>query len=673
MMGGLSASAATCLALSLATQPTLTSSTSATLKLSEKDMEDIVVTGSRRAVRLSDSIVNTEVLTRDEIEASGAEDLAELLEGTPGIQIDRSFAGAGIRMQGLDPEHTLILVDGQRVNGRINGVIDLQRLFSEKIERVEIVKGPSSALYGSDAMGGVVNVITREGREPFEASVHGAYGSLSTDSNPFAEGQTNTVDTSGRISVRGDKWSATILGGYHQQDAFDLAPEDEATSGSQLTSFNAEARASYSWSDDSRIVARVDYFQRDLKGVEIGTLVDESNDGNPFRPNPTRATFDRQNNVRTFSASLQPTFNLDGPHDISVTGYYSRYEDTFIRDQRGQDINDTEELATDNLGQLTAQYTGSLGTNHVVVAGVEALYEELSTPRIFAGAADRGRLSLFAQDEWLVFERLTVVPGFRIDFDSQFGVFPTPKLALRFDMTENIIFRASYGLGFRSPSFRDLYLRFENPAAGYFVEGNPDLRPETSRGLTVGAEVKLLSRVRLVVEFYRNDISNLIAFLPGEVVSEGELQRFTNDNVEEARTQGIETSVEIEVMSWLQASASYTYLDSQDLQENRPLDGRAEHRVTFRLLADYRPWGLSAWVRGTYVGARPFFVPDDSQPPEIVREDASPYTTIDARIAQQIAGRFKVFFGADNLLNAGDPRFLAIPPFGIYAGLDARY
>ncbi|MEO1334547.1 MAG: TonB-dependent receptor [Myxococcota bacterium] len=641
--------------------------------MSEKDMEDIVVTGSRRAVRLSDSIVNTEVLTRDEIEASGAEDLAELLEGTPGIQIDRSFAGAGIRMQGLDPEHTLILVDGQRVNGRINGVIDLQRLFSEKIERVEIVKGPSSALYGSDAMGGVVNVITREGREPFEASVHGAYGSLSTDSNPFAEGQTNTVDTSGRISVRGDRWSATILGGYHQQDAFDLAPEDEATSGSQLTSFNAEARASYSWSDDSRIVARVDYFQRDLKGVEIGTLVDESNDGNPFRPNPTRATFDRQNNVRTFSASLQPTFNLDGPHDISVTGYYSRYEDTFIRDQRGQDINDTEELATDNLGQLTAQYTGSLGTNHVVVAGVEALYEELSTPRIFAGAADRGRLSLFAQDEWLVFERLSVVPGFRIDFDSQFGVFPTPKLALRFDMTENIIFRASYGLGFRSPSFRDLYLRFENPAAGYFVEGNPDLRPETSRGLTVGAEVKLLSRVRLVVEFYRNDISNLIAFLPGEVVSEGELQRFTNDNVEEARTQGIETSVEIEVMSWLQASASYTYLDSQDLQENRPLDGRAEHRVTFRLLADYRPWGLSAWVRGTYVGARPFFVPDDSQPPEIVREDASPYTTIDARIAQQIAGRFKVFFGADNLLNAGDPRFLAIPPFGIYAGLDARY
>jgi len=280
---------------------------------------------------------------------------------------------------------------------------------------------------------------------------------------------------------------------------------------------------------------------------------------------------------------------------------------------------------------------------------------------------------LFAQDEWLVFERLSVVPGFRIDFDSQFGVFPTPKLALRFDMTENIIFRASYGLGFRSPSFRDLYLRFENPAAGYFVEGNPDLRPETSRGLTVGAEVKLLSRVRLVVEFYRNDISNLIAFLPGEVVSEGELQRFTNDNVEEARTQGIETSVEIEVMSWLQASTSYTYLDSQDLQENRPLDGRAEHRVTFRLLADYRPWGLSAWVRGTYVGARPFFVPDDSQPPEIVREDASPYTTIDARIAQQIAGRFKVFFGADNLLNAGDPRFLAIPPFGIYAGLDARY
>ncbi|MEM7674851.1 MAG: TonB-dependent receptor [Myxococcota bacterium] len=660
MSVGYTAIAAISLASLAGASPTLTSSGGRSLYEISDNVENIVVTGSRRAVRLSDSVVNTEVFTRQEIEASGAEDLAELLEGAPGIQIDRSFAGAGIRMQGLDPEHTLILIDGQRITGRINGVIDLQRLFSERIERVEIVKGPSSALYGSDAMGGVINIITRENRKSFDASAHVAFGSLSTTGRPFARGQTNTVDSSGRVSVRGKKWSMTLLGGYHRQDAFDLSPEDEGTSGSELTSFNIELQSAYEWSDDSKIIARADYFQRSLTGVEIGSLLTQPED-NPFRPDPTRTVTDRQNDVRTFSASIQPTFSLGDAHDLAITAYFTRYEDIFSRNQRGQDTNDNTEQATDNLGQLTAQYTGSLGRSHIVVAGFEVLYEQLSTPRIFARDADRGRISFFAQDEWILFDRLTLVPGFRFDYDTQFGAFPTPKLALRFDATDNIIVRASYGIGFRSPTFRELYLRFENPSAGYFVEGNDELQPERSRGLNVGIEFKPHESVRLIGEFYRNDVRGLINFVPLAGIP-GQPQPFTNDNIDEAVTQGVEASIEIALLSWMQASASYTYLDARDLTEDRPLFGRAKHRITFRLASDYQRWGLSGWLRGTYVGERPF-----------TEATAAPYITADARLAQLIGERFKVFLGIDNIFNAGDPEFLTIPPFGVYAGLDARF
>ncbi len=636
-----------------------------------EDVENIVVTGSRREVAVSDSIVGVDVLSREDIEASGAEDVAELLEGQPGLQIDRSFSGAGIRIQGFDPVHTLILIDGQRVNGRINGTIDLQRIAAERIERVEIVKGAASALYGSDALAGVVNIITRAGREPFSASVHAAYGSLSPSSEPFSSNQTNTVDTSARISGRGKNWDVSLTGGFHRRDAFDLTPEDAATSGSELMSFNIEARGTYRFSETFSLTGRVDFFERQLNGIELGPELPDIPDV-PGAPRPGRAIFDRRNRPRSYSASLQSKVELAREHDLEIITHFTRFEDLFERDQRQQTIQDTRQETTDNLGQLTLQYVGGLSDAHVLTAGTELLYERLATERLRGGRSDRGRVSVFVQDEWRPFNSLAFVPGFRLDIDTQFGTFPTPKLAVRYDLNSSIVLRGSYGFGFRAPGFRDLFIVFENPGAGYRVNGNDDLNPETSRNLTVGAELSLFQGTVARVEFYRNDISNLIAFLPDADVVPGELQTFTNGNIGSATTQGIETSLDIRWHRILRTDASYTYLDAQNLDEDRFLQGRARHRVTFRVRAESRDIGLSAWIRGTYVDSRPFYIPDEQDSSITVREIADAYTSVDARIAQNVGEHFTVFVGADNILNAGDPRFLAIPPFGIYGGLDAR-
>ena len=133
----------------------------------------MVVTATRTEIPLGDSPVATEVISREDIEESGTEDLAALLEDHPGVDITRSYLGSSIRLQGLEPEHVLILVNGHRVLGMKGGVIDLSRFTVDNIERIEIVKGPSSALYGSEAMGGVINIITQEALAPFTAQVHG--------------------------------------------------------------------------------------------------------------------------------------------------------------------------------------------------------------------------------------------------------------------------------------------------------------------------------------------------------------------------------------------------------------------------------------------------------------------------------------------------------------------
>jgi outer membrane receptor for ferrienterochelin and colicins len=150
------------------------------LARAQEEPIDIVVTGRRSPERLGESAVAVEVITREQIVTSGARDAAQILANQPGIQIDSSFRGEAIQMQGLDPQHTLILVDGERLIGARDGALDLTRLFAGDIERIEIVRGPASAIYGSDAIAGVVNVITRLPRKNPAARRRGATAARAT-------------------------------------------------------------------------------------------------------------------------------------------------------------------------------------------------------------------------------------------------------------------------------------------------------------------------------------------------------------------------------------------------------------------------------------------------------------------------------------------------------------
>jgi len=608
---------------------------------------EIVVTATRTETPLGDSPVAVEVIDRDEIEASGAQTLDELLEEHPGMDVSRSFAGSTIRMQGLDPQQVLVLVDGQRVIGRKAGAVDLSRYPVEWIERVEIVKGPSSVLYGSDAMGGVINIITRRPTAPLSAELYGSYGTLAA------------VDLAAGVGVRRERVSTMFTGGFHRADAYDLDPRDVATSGSAYSGFDVGNRTELRLSPDWRVIGRGGYLFRDSRGID-------TSDGG--------AVFDRRNLTEEGQVALGLDGWPTGRSRLQVTGYATWYRDQYDSDQRDSSALDTYEDTRERLAQLAVQYDRYLGESHLVTVGTEGLNEWMLSDRLEAGSGERWRLALFAQDEWDLSDapRLTLLPGARLDLDTQFGVHPTPKLSARFDPVERLVIRASYGWGYRAPSFKELLLYFENPGAGYVVAGNLELVPETSRNASLGVEWEPTDWLWLSLGAFRNDLDNLITTGTLEEAEAGSPTRYGYVNVADAYTQGGEAALALGLPAGIGVDLGYALTDTRDLVEDRPLEGRALHRGTFRLTWRYEPWGTLAVLRGSLVGSRPYYLDVDGDGVED-RSDAEPYATLDARISKELWGAVSLFAGADNLLDAGDAEWTPLPPRSFYAGLTGRY
>jgi outer membrane receptor for ferrienterochelin and colicins len=605
------------------------------------DRRTIVVTASRTEERLGDAAVVVEVVTRAEIEASGAENLAEILEEQPGVQIApgaRGGAGGlGIRMLGLDPQHTLILVDGLRATGRLNGVIDLTRFTSEGIRQVEVIKGPASVLYGSDAMAGVVNLITRDAEAPFAAEAHATYGSF------------NTVDTSGLLALRRGRWRSRLSGGFHRSDGFDLDPSTATTNAPAGYTAGVAQRTVYEPHREFRLISTAEYQQRDLRGV-----IEEGGG----------ATFDRRNFTRIFSASLSPERLWDAPARLRVRGHYTRFSDLALLDQRGDDELDRLEHTLDQLFQAIAQYDHQIG-RHELSVGAEGTVELLHTPRLPDGARSRERLALYLQDEWQLTRggpvAARLIAGVRLDADSLFGVYPMPRLALRVDPHPRWTMRASYGRGFRAPSFRELFLEFPNPSVGYTIRGDPNLAPESSWGGLGGVEWRPRPWLDLGVNAFHNRLRDLIIIDTSDA-----LGNWKYTNIGAARTQGLELSANARGGP-LHLGASYTLTDTRDLLLGEPLPGRSLHQASLLLSLRAPKIDTHLNLRAKLFGRQLYYGEADE------RAVTAPFATLDLRLSQPIRRVLDAFIGVDNLLNAGDPRYIPLTPRSFYAGLNARY
>ncbi|RKG81200.1 TonB-dependent receptor [Corallococcus exercitus] len=617
----------------------------ATLPAEESPALQTVVTGSRTQERLRETPVATEVITRAEIIASGARDASELLSTRPGLVVQQGFAGAGLSVQGLAPEYVLVLVDGERVTGKVDGNIDLSRLSLEDIEQVEIVKGPSSVLYGSDAVAGVVNFITRRAQRTLGADLRAAYGTL------------HRLDLDATGETRGDAWGLRMSAGLQRRSAYDLDASDLGTTGSTLNGYDLSARGDWHGAGAMSLEGTASYSHRIQRGVDLGGA---------------GAVFDRASRDNSFASRLSPSWRLGETTTLRADVSYGHFDRRYLRDQRNASALDTVEDTRDQQARVGAQVDARPGAGHALVAGTEYLGEWLRSDRLDGGSGRRGRGSVYAQDSWTLAQApgLVLVPGGRLDVDSRFGLAATPRVALKVDPLSWLTVRGSYGWGYRAPSFQDLLIDFENPSVGYTVRGNPDLKPERSRSFSVNVEARPTGDTVLWAGAFQHALRDMIA---ASLLSEGDFLRYSYVNIARARVRGGELGVRQSLPGRVQVELGYTLTDGTDQELDRALEGQARHRLTAQATWRHRAWGLEAHVRGALTGERPFY-PDTNGDGVADSYRASPTVSLDARVAWLMpAGGLQLFVVGSNLTGAGNPKDLPIPPRTLQAGVSTRF
>ncbi len=608
----------------------------------EPEEEEIVVTGSRMGERASEAVVATDVIRRRQLEEHGWRTVAEALEERPGVQIVRSFRGAELWLRGLGPRYTLVLLDGNRVPGRTGGAIDLERYASQGIERIEIVRGPSSALYGSDAIGGVVNIIPREPKGELEADAQARISNNSHDGSARISGQ--PLAGLG-VELEGGRLHTNAIPGQ----------EGTATSASART--QNFVGGAVTWGETRRHQLRLesDYVRTELVGVDVGAA---------------GAVFDRTQLQEQAQLALRQRLSR-GIVQLEQRLAYSIYREQYLLDQRGAAALDSLEENNDRVAHLSSVLRVEESARHQTTVGGEHLFEVMEAARL-SEPGRRTRSAVFAQHEYRPVDsphhRLSVVPGVRFDLDSQFGHQVSPKLATRFDLGPNWVVRGGYGHGFRAPSFQELHLRFENPSVGYAVGGNPRLEAERARGIDLGVEVAASDAVQLSGTLFRNDVTNMITPV---TTSEGEaMTLFTYDNLASARTQGAESTVRVVPFEGISLLGGYTFIDAWDGERLRAIPGQARHRITGSVRVEHRPTRTVFVVRGATSLERKYYESAAEGQPE--REVvADPMTLVDVRLAHTFSRAFELFGGVDNVLDTTDPYTIVLPRT-YYVGLRGR-
>jgi outer membrane receptor for ferrienterochelin and colicins len=637
-------------------------------------VDEIVVTGMRAKERLADATVATELIRREDIVASGARTVGEVLDLHPGLQVERGVGGAGVQLWGLSSEYVMILIDGQPAVGRVSGVLDLDRIPASEVERIEIIKGAASLLYGADALAGVIHIITREAegggvqgsaglrlghlgsaRVPPTADV--AAGGMAGLAQWAGADVLNTGQLDAGVAVGGERLRSRLGG------SIIVAPSLQAPSGSTARAGHALGsltnRTTFIASDDHRW---------DLSAVATRRLSGSTSVA------ATGAVLDSTNDTETVTVRLGPELTFGDRARLRITGSFDHFRDQYLADQRGAEALDGYQETRETAGELETAATVRLGSQHVLATGLELRGEALQTDRISVAVAGRSRVGAWLQDAWdLPLDRpLTAVGGVRYDRDSLFGSAVSPRVALRHDPHPDVVLRASYGHGFRAPPFKDLYLQFANPSAGYTVVGNPELRPETSRSVTAGVSWTAVDQGRLELrsQAFRNDLWDMIDARLQRAAADGEPARYSYANVARAWTQGLEAGFTARPVPLLGLLGDLALLEARDATRDLPLSGRAPTTITAAARVG-RPdhlWKLD--VRGSWRAAAPLVVTEGEQ---------TVVETTPARTVLDLVGRWSVLpglslsAGVDNLLDSGHPTRDPVPPRWIWGAVDGRF
>ena len=581
------------------------------------NLSDIVVTAGRIERPLADTPVRTQLLDNATIEKLHTRDLRDALRIMPGVQLREVHGKTGeqVFLQGFDGNRVLILIDGLPVTATTGSTVDVSQVSSLDIERIEIVPGAGSSQYGSAAMGGVINVITRKAESRSGGLIRadvGTFGEreIQGDNHPGERHLAADVHS----ELAGFNWKLSV--DQRQADDFDLDKDTYRSNGFNGEKSNYQIGVSHqSESMDHRLILK-----RFIEDTAYRTEAKGNFKAKKFEQ------LDRDH------VSLHNQWSLSEAHSLAFSGLYESQQDKSDQLKNDplitagnlyRDAKTHQKKATFQWRWLPQQWGAGLAS---VVSGVEWYQEDLSQNKAevkLSATQDSGvkqvddlgngtylhhteEVKLETRSTTEAFVQSTVPLnndselslGTRWQNDSRFGNHTAPSLNIRhgFEMNEwSVQLRGGVAAGYRAPNLKESYFEFDHSVNGYKVLGSEDLTPEKSRSAQTSLNITDNNSINVELSAFHNRITDLIeAVDTGRREDNGRVAIYQSTNFPEAMTRGYGVSVQHSPIAGFQQQISFNCLDSRDLEKHQALPNRSRRSIKLLLLWDisYR-WNIT--------------------------------------------------------------------------------
>lgn len=643
------------------------------MKEDDLGINEVVVTGSRTARPIKMSPVTTQVLGGKALVDAGYSNLQQALQQeTPGLNIQKVGFGNEISMQGLDARHVLFLMDGERMTGDMAGNLDYERFNLHAIDRVEIVKGASSTLYGSRAAGAVINLITKKTDKPLSIDAGIRYGQMNERNykhpqpkdflymfeqnadRPNLQSWVSAGFKAGKFTSQTDVW-------YSESDAFYMyqAENDKKVYTKESNPFLPH---------DIIVVSNAVRPPMGIEGKEHITVSQKLY----YNPNPNLSvlvygssffmnTYDLIQDM-TFSQARDWTAGAKVTYHVkdwfSVTG--SLHADFYDRFKRHERIDKRQKDYESSIYQPRLTVTSNYFNGHSLILGMEHTSDELTSDR-FSGNANHDlktralkETEYFLQDEWTINPRWMISAGIRTNFSKAFGFMGMPKVAAKYSPDKHWSLRANYSMGYRSPSIKELFFNWDHLGM-FMIRGNENMRPEKNNYFSLGAEY---SNDRLFVSgtaygnYFRDKIEGVWRIYDMQY-------NFEYTNLSQQRLLGLEVLARWSVLDCLTLNGTYSFVDvskNKGIQVNTTSPHAATASMDYKYMKkNYR---LNAVFSASYMGGKKFdvqdrvFVKEENKSYDAYfRCDLPQYVLCNLSVSQTFWNKVKLTLGMDNLFN----------------------
>lgn len=658
-----------------------------------KVLDEVVVTGTRTENKVSNLPLPIQVISAKTIRESGSQKLLDILQMQSGLMVASNPLGTalqgypnpfgdGIQMQGLDPSYTLILIDGEPMTGRNAGIINLGRIAVGNIKQIEILRGPATSLYGSDALAGVINIITLDPvKNNAELQTHYA--------------SNNTLGLSGSANLKFNKSAIQVFAKRYSSDGYDFDKNIYGKTVDPFVDYAANLKFIYTLNNNSDLL--------------ISTRFSTNKQINNYLIYPNNTTQEVGGNTIETDKSAYIRYKHILNSKINYTG--SVYTTTYVNNARIYEKKSNNLFDHIGLNQflLRPEMQVNIGENpaSLLVTGVGYNFESINSTR-YSQPERMNSWYIFGQKQFQLHSKTNVIVGARYDKNELYSAQLSPKLAIAHKITPDLILKASIGTGFKAPDFRQQFLNFDNGMVGYTIIGarelsnvlqklktngqfassvditpylnNKELVPEKSVGINIGFDYTHKQNTVFKANFFRNDITNLIESftIPFRTIDNGGF--FSYMNVNKVFTTGVETNFSHRFNKNFNISGGYQFLVAKDKEvlqkiKNKEmyrrdpvtnetslvtkdqysgLFNRSKHSANMSLRYSNNQYNASAFLTAKYRG-RFGYNGDNFQNGNAIldddREFINGFTLVNATISKKIATKLEIQGGIENILN----------------------